>query len=88
MISKCSRLLLGVAASVLLASTASANLLVNPGFENPQAVGAEYFGAPGWADFGGTTFTIKGQPPIGPAGAHGGTQVLKVFGFGGVFHDG
>lgn len=78
--------LLAIAATVLMASTASAvNLLANPGFENPQAAGAEYFGAPGWTDFGGTTFTIKGQPPIGPAGPHGGTQVMKMFGFGGLF---
>jgi hypothetical protein len=78
--------LVAIAATVLMASTASAvNLLANPGFENPQAGGAEYFGAPGWTDFGGNTFTIKGQPPIGPAGAHGGTQVLKMFGFSGVY---
>ncbi|TFG86588.1 MAG: hypothetical protein E4H19_05190 [Chromatiales bacterium] len=83
---KYSRLLLGVAATMLLASTASANLLVNPGFENPATGGAppEYFGATGWADFGGTTYTISAGP-IGPAGAHTGDQVLKVFGFGGVY---
>jgi hypothetical protein len=78
--------LTGIAATLLLASTASAaNLLVNSGFESPQAAGAEYFGAPGWTDFGGNTFTIKGQPPIGPAGAKEGTQVLKMFGFSGVY---
>lgn len=85
MVSKYSRLLLGAAASVLLASTASANLLVNPGFETPSVLpGVEYFGAPGWSDFGGTTFTI-GAPVFGPAGPHTGTQGLKVFAFGGVY---
>ncbi len=83
---KYSQLLLGMAATLLLASTASAvNLLANPGFEAPSVLpGVEYFGAPGWSDFGGTTFTI-GAPVFGPAGPHGGTQGLKVFAFGGVF---
>lgn len=82
---KYSQLLLGVAASMLLASTASANLLVNPGFETPSVLpGVEYFGAPGWSDFGGTAFTI-GAPVFGPAGPHTGTQGLKTFGFGGVY---
>jgi hypothetical protein len=66
---------------MLLASTASANLLVNPGFEIPPVPVAppEYFGATGWSDFGGGTYTI-GSAAIGPAGAHLGSQVLKVFG--------
>ena len=78
--------LVAIAATVLMASTASAvNLLANPGFENPStSPGVEYFGAPGWTDFGGTTFTIN-NAVVGPAGPHGGTQALKVFAFGGVF---
>lgn len=78
--------LLAIAGTVLLASTASAvNLLANPGFENPStAPGVEYFGAPGWTDFGGTTYTINNLV-LGPAGAHGGTQAMKMFAFGGIF---
>lgn len=86
MTNKYFRVLPGIAATVLLASTASAaNLLVNPGFENPStSPGVEYFGAPGWTDFGGTTFTINNLV-VGPAGPHGGTQAMKVFAFGGLF---
>lgn len=81
------RAMLGVVATVLLASTASANVLVNPGFESPGFAGAEEAGAgAGWTPFGGT-FRIQGQPPIGPAGAHGGDVVLKVFGVAGAFQD-
>ncbi len=81
------RALLGLLAVVVLASTASANVLVNPGFEDPAFVGAEQAGAgSGWTPFGGV-FRIQGQPPIGPAGAHGGDVVLKVFGVAGVFQD-
>jgi len=79
------KFLIGAAASMLLASTASANLIVNPGFEDPSVLpGVEYFGAPGWTDFGGTTFTI-GAPVFGPAGPHDGTQGMKMFAFGGLF---
>lgn len=85
MTNKYFRVLPGIAATVLLASTASANLLVNPGFENPStSPGVEYFGAPGWTVFGGTTFTINNDV-IGPADAHGGTQAMKVFAFGGLY---
>lgn len=84
MTNKYFRVLLGVAATMLLASTASANLLVNAGFEDDPFAGAEVGGAGiGWTPFGGV-FRIQGQPPIGPAGAHGGTVALKVFGVAGV----
>lgn len=44
---------------------ASANLLVNPGFENPVLGGGDVFGATGWTVFGGGTFTIKASPRTG-----------------------
>lgn len=87
MTNKYFRVLLGVLAAGLLASTASANLLTNPGFEDLPFGGAEEAGAGvGWEAFGGA-FRIQGQPPIGPAGAHGGDVVLKVFGVAGAFQD-
>ena len=73
---------MGVAATMLLASTASANLLVNPGFEIPaiSPPPPEYPGAgAGWTAFGGP-FTINSALVGDAAGAHGGSQVLKVFG--------
>jgi len=81
MTNKYLKALLGIAATTLLVSTASANLLVNPGFEIPGTPNPppEYFGATGWTDFGGGTYTIS-SAAIGPAGAHTGSQVLKVFG--------
>ena len=84
MIQRSFRTLLGLAAAGMLmtAGTASANLLVNPGFESPAIVfpgPPEYFGAPGWTDFGGGTFTIDAVV-FGPAGPHSGTQGLKMFG--------
>ena len=69
----------GALAIMLIASTASANLLTNPGFEDPSAApGVEYAGATGWTDFGGV-FTIT-EAVLGSAGAHTGEQALKVFG--------
>ncbi len=71
----------------LCAGIAHANVLVNPGFEDPAFVGAEAAGAGnGWTAFG-PAFRIQGVPPIGPAGALEGTVVLKVFGEAGVFQD-
>ncbi|MBL9165849.1 MAG: PEP-CTERM sorting domain-containing protein [Planctomycetaceae bacterium] len=53
--------------------TASANLLTNPGFENPVLGGGDTFGAVGWNVFGGGTYTIKLAP-------HSGDNAFKTFG--------
>lgn len=88
MTNKIFRVFLGLVATAMIASPALAvNLLANPGFEVPPIPGGgppEYFGAPGWTDFGGTTFTI-GSVVFGPAGPHGGVQGMKMFAFGGIF---
>lgn len=74
---------LSIAAAVAVTASfgvgsAQANLLANPGFENPStAPGVEYFGAPGWTAFGGGTFTINN---VVEPNTHGGTQTLKTFG--------
>ena len=76
----------GIAASLLMALPASANLLVNPGFESPDlAPGTDTPGAAGWNAFN-DVFTAH-ESFAGPAGAHGGDQVLKMFGVAGVFQD-
>jgi hypothetical protein len=70
------RLSVGVLALMLLAASsgvASANLLVNPGFENPVLGGGDTFGAIGWNVFGGGTYTIKTSP-------HSGDNAFKTFG--------
>jgi hypothetical protein len=73
------------AIAMFIATPASADLLTNPGFEDAPFTGAEQPGAgTGWTSFNGA-FRIQGQPPIGPAGAHGGTVALKVFGVAGAF---
>lgn len=64
------------AATLAFAATANANLLTNPGFEIPPAVGVEYFGAPGWSDFGGGTFTQTSAITT----PNSGDQSLKMFG--------
>lgn len=75
--------ILSVAAAVAMTaalgvSSAQANLLANPGFESPStSPGVEYFGAPGWTDFGGGTYTINN---VVEPNTHGGTQTLKTFG--------
>lgn len=72
---------------VTVGPASAANLLGNPGFESPGFVGAEQAGAgDAWTPFN-ANYRIQGQPPIGPAGAHGGTVVLKVFGVAGAFQD-
>lgn len=74
-----------VAAFVLACGTSQANLLVNPGFEDPStAPGVEYFGATGWGDFGGGTFTVN-SAVVTP---NSGDQSLKMFGgTSGVFQE-
>lgn len=65
------------AAAVGLCAAGASAVLVNPGFENPPvAAGVEYFGAPGWSDFGGGTFT-QTSAVVTP---NTGNQSLKMFG--------
>lgn len=65
------------------AGTASANLLVNPGFEDPNTPDPppEFFGAgAGWTSFGGGIFTINNAGAGSSIAANGGDQSLKLFG--------
>lgn len=77
------RSVFGVALSLVLlfiVSPASANLLVNPGFESPviQSPPPEYYGAGnGWTSFGGGIFTIDAVVGVPP---NSGNQLLKLFG--------
>lgn len=67
--------------TLTISQSAQANLLVNPGFEDPVLAAGDVFGAVGWTDFGGGTFTIKASP-------HSGDNALKLFGTtSGVFQD-
>ena len=73
--------LLGVAFALLLVvGPASANVLVNPGFESPVIVQPppEYYGAgDGWTSFGGGIFTIDALVGVPP---NSGAQLVKMFG--------
>ncbi len=87
------RVCLGIFATALFATTASANLLVNGGFEDQPFGGAELPGAgDGWATYG-SPFRIQQTNvpgdcnPISCAGAYEGTVSLKVFGDAGVYQD-
>lgn len=82
-----SRVAIAMAASFLIVSNASANL-VNGGFEDTPFTGAEEGGAgTGWTGFN-AAFRIQGSPePIGVAGAFEGTVVFKTFFNGGAFQD-
>ena len=69
----------------------SADILTNPGFEDPPFAGAEEFGAgSGWTAFG-VGLRVRqpgaGCEPISCVGAHGGIVALKVFGESGAFQD-
>ncbi|TWT86199.1 hypothetical protein Mal64_39420 [Pseudobythopirellula maris] len=66
-----------LAVTAFAMANAHANLIVNPGFEDPStAPGVEYFGATGWSDFGGGTFTVN-SAVVTP---NSGDQSLKMFG--------
>ena len=73
----------GVALTLLLlvmVGSASANVLVNPGFESPTTPSPppEYYGAgDGWTSFGGGIYTIDSSVGIPP---NSGNQLLKMFG--------
>ncbi len=66
-----------------LVGTASANVLANPGFEDPVILpGAEVPGAADWSSFNGA-FTISSIVDT----PNSGDNSLKVFGVAGVFQD-
>lgn len=70
-------------ALVAAATPASANLLVNPGFEDQVlAAPEEFFAGSGWTAFGGNTFLQDSSFGVVP---NGGNQSLKMFGLSGVF---
>lgn len=74
--------LLGVALALLVvvAVPASANVLVNPGFESPVIVQPppDVYGAgDGWTPFGGGIYTIDAIVGVPP---NSGAQLLKMFG--------
>jgi hypothetical protein len=70
-----------VALVCMVVPAAAANMLANPGFENPVLAGGDTFGAVGWNVFGGGTFTIKTSP-------HSGDNAFKTFGqTSGAFQD-
>lgn len=80
-----------VAISAAMASSAAANLLGNPGFENEPFTGAEEPGTGnGWTGFGNNfrvQQTAPGNEPISTSGALGGTVALKNFGEAGAYQE-
>jgi hypothetical protein len=64
---------IGAAALFVVSTSARANVLLNPGFESPDASGGDVPGTANWNSFN-FTFTTASVP------AHSGTQTLKVFG--------
>jgi len=84
---------MGAGALILLfASGAQAApvALVNPGFEADDASGGDVFGATGWGNFGGGTFTTDGTngpgafPNCCSPVANGGVNSMKLFSTSGV----
>ncbi len=85
------RVALGIFATAMFATTASASLLVNGGFEDTPFGGAEEAGAGvGWTTYG-APFRVQqaggGCDPITCAGAYEGTVSLKIFGDAGAYQD-
>ena len=81
-----------IALAAIWANQAAANLLGNPGFEDPPFAGAEDPGAgSAWTPFGANFRVQQAAPgpcdPITCAGAFEGTVSLKNFGEAGVFQD-
>jgi len=71
---------LALLVAVSVGSAVAANVLVNPGFEDPAtpAPPPEYYGAgTGWTPFGGNIYTIDSSVGIPP---NTGNQLLKMFG--------
>jgi hypothetical protein len=66
--SKAANFFAALAGLLLLAGTANANLITNPGFDVDDASTADVFGATGWSAFGGGTFTVNpangGNSPV------------------------
>jgi hypothetical protein len=56
-----------------ISSVASANVLLNPGFESPNASGGDVYGSTNWGAFNDAWTTANVTP-------HSGSQALKVFG--------
>lgn len=54
-------------------------MLVNAGFEDAGLTGGDVFGAAGWMDFGGATYTVH-TSILGSVGAASGDHAFKMFG--------
>ncbi len=79
-LTQCARSFVAVSALALAGhAAAGVNLLVNSGFEDAGLTGGDTFGAPGWTDFGGATFTVH-DSVLGSVGANSGTHAFKMFG--------
>ncbi len=71
---------------MMVASTASANLLGNDGFESPAIVGPDAAGAgDAWTAFDNVFTGTAAVGGLAPNAPFAGDQVLKMFAFGGAF---